>query len=36
MMYPLVVDLADDGFPVSVTCRVQASGVLQVDQTPLQ
>ena len=22
MMYPLVLDLADDGFPVSVTCRV--------------
>ena len=22
MMYPLVLDLADDGFPVAVTCRV--------------
>ena len=22
MTYPLVVDLARDGFPVSVTCRV--------------
>jgi hypothetical protein len=22
MMYPLVLDLVDDGFPVSVTCRV--------------
>ena len=22
MMYPLVLDLADDGIPVAVTCRV--------------
>ncbi len=22
MMYPLVLDLADDGIPVTVTCRV--------------
>jgi putative transposase len=22
MMYPLILDLADDGVPVTVTCRV--------------